>query len=179
VYTATITPGAVGLVTVDVAANVAQDGAANGNMAAPTLRVEDVRCGYGDDKVYMCHNGQMICVALSSVKAHLLHGDNIGSCPNPPKGNNEFNVRNLDLTVYPNPAREKATIEFTMLDAGNFTLALYDLRGTLVKKIADGSAEADEFFSYQLNVTPYPVGVYVVRLTTTQRVATKRLVIHK
>jgi len=47
----------------------------------------DVHCGYNEDKVLLCHippgnpaDANTICVAATSVPAHLDHGDFLGSC---------------------------------------------------------------------------------------------------
>ena len=64
-----------------------------------------------------------------------------------------------------------------MVEAGNFNLALYDLQGRLVKQIASKKANGPQVFSYRLDVDDFPVGMYLVRLTTSQQVETERLVV--
>ncbi len=59
-----------------------------GNTATDDVQVKvvDVRCGPGLNKVAVCHNGSNnLCVAASAVPANLGHGDALGTCgaPNP------------------------------------------------------------------------------------------------
>ncbi|MGV3503001.1 MAG: HYR domain-containing protein [Adhaeribacter sp.] len=149
-----------------------------------TITVLDVRCGNKNDKVSICHKGQQICVAPSAVAAHLAHGDQIGPCLNQASANARMAreveyAQVLGLTAYPNPARERTTIEFSMVSAGSYRLALFDMKGAMVRKIGSGQAETNQFFSFELSTGSLPPGVYLIRLSTDQQVATRKLVIEK
>jgi hypothetical protein len=164
-----------------------------------TITVIDVRCdnkndnksynkydfsNYDKNMVYICHKGQVICIAAEAVAAHLAHGDKIGRCASPGSSNARVvhvveYAQEMGLTIYPNPAAGKTNVEFTMLQAGSYRLAIYDLKGAWVKDIAAGQAESNQFLSFQLDAKAYPVGVYLVRLTTDQEVVTKRLIIER
>ncbi|WP_207534539.1 T9SS type A sorting domain-containing protein [Desertivirga arenae] len=86
--------------------------------ASIDIRVEDVRCGNNNDKVLLCHNGTNICVSSSAVKAHLAHGDNLGSCVSAGTlaiaTNNESkdDLHEKKFTVYPNPV--SSTLHFKL-----------------------------------------------------------------
>jgi hypothetical protein len=88
-------------------------------------------------------------------------------------------AQELSLTAYPNPASAITNIEFTAVAEGRFSLALYDLKGSLLKNLAAGKTESNQFFSFELDVTAYPAGVFLVKLTTGQGVLTKRIVVQK
>jgi hypothetical protein len=49
----------------------------------------------------------------------------------------------------------------------------------LLKNLAAGKTESNQFFSFEVDVTAYPAGVYLVKLTTDQGVLTKRIVVQK
>lgn len=46
------------------------------------------------------------------------------------------------LSAYPNPATNKATIEFSLTQDEEYSLAIYDLKGTLVNQLPGGKAKA-------------------------------------
>jgi hypothetical protein len=162
--------------------------------------VVDVRCDYRGnsnsnnwynykdndkkDGIAICHNGQSMCLPVEAIAAHLAHGDKLGACATVAKSNARVEkvvkyVQELGLTIYPNPAHGKTNIEFTMVQQGSYRLAIYDLKGVLLADLAAGDAESNQFFSFQLDAKAYPVGVYLVRLTTDKEVLTKRLFIEK
>lgn len=37
-------------------------------------------CNDDETKVYICHNGNTICVSINAIQAHLDHGDELGQC---------------------------------------------------------------------------------------------------
>lgn len=37
-------------------------------------------CHENNKKVYICHNGNTLCVSINAVNAHLAHGDELGKC---------------------------------------------------------------------------------------------------
>jgi hypothetical protein len=79
---------------------------------------EDVRCFSGNgnnEKVKMCHNGNIICVELHLVNGHSAHGDNVGNCPGQDLGQGELlNETNSKaaFNVFPNPATGKFQVSF-------------------------------------------------------------------
>jgi hypothetical protein len=82
---------------------------------------------------------------------------------------------------YPNPARESATIKFSLAEAGEATLAVYDLSGRRVATLASGASAAGER-EIAWNLTDdggvaVPPGVYIYRLQTPGATAARRLVV--
>jgi endoglucanase len=80
------------------------------------------------------------------------------------------------LSVYPNPFTSQATLAFTLPQAGPVTLEVYDIQNRLVRRVFTGSAEAGEQRQFSLDGPSLPVGVYLVRLVTSSKVYTQKLV---
>ncbi len=82
---------------------------------------------------------------------------------------------------YPNPARDKATITFSLPAATTAELEVYDLSGRRVATLFAGAAEAGEReVVWDLAAgdgAAVPPGVYVYRLRTPENAAARRLVV--
>lgn len=70
----------------------------------------------------------------------------------------------LDATVYPNPARDRATLALALAAAGDVRAEVYDLLGRRVLAV-DAGPTAPGFRSVGLDVRALAPGVYVVRAT--------------
>nr|WP_254244280.1 T9SS type A sorting domain-containing protein [Hymenobacter sp. BRD128] len=79
------------------------------------------------------------------------------------------------LSVYPNPFTRQTTLAFALPQAGQATLDVYDVQNRLVRRLFTGSAEAGERQWFTLEGAGLPVGVYLVRLVTSSRVYTQKL----
>ncbi|MEM8557032.1 MAG: T9SS type A sorting domain-containing protein [Bacteroidota bacterium] len=80
----------------------------------------------------------------------------------------------LELDAYPNPVVSSATLRFTLPEAGDIDLRVYDLLGRVVAEIATGTHDAGAHTA-QFDATALPSGVYVVRLQTPRGAVTQRL----
>ncbi len=76
--------------------------------------------------------------------------------------------------VYPNPFATAATIRFTVGEASEVRLAVYDALGREVAVLADGTVEAGTHEAV-LNGRDFPSGVYAWRLMAGGRVQTGQL----
>ncbi|KAA5539547.1 T9SS type A sorting domain-containing protein [Adhaeribacter rhizoryzae] len=92
-------------------------------------------------------------------------------------GSDDLFSSTAGLTAYPNPAIEQATINFSLPQAGKYSLELYDLRGAKVKTLASGTAKANQNLEIAVNVASYAKGVYLLKLVTDKQVAAKRLLV--
>ncbi len=99
------------------------------------------------------------------------------------------------LDVSPNPFNSMLTIKYTTGSAARPTrLAIYDVSGREVVRLVDGGSSvnppwltgrnsadrrgsAEETSSATWNASPFPAGVYLVRLQTGQEVSTKKVVL--
>ncbi len=91
----------------------------------------------------------------------------------------QSSVSGSNLNTYPNPLSGKATIEFKLMQQGDYTLEIYDLKGALVERVAAGKAEANKPFAHEFNASNYNSGVYVVKLTTEKEVVARKIVVQK
>ncbi len=69
-----------------------------------------------------------------------------------------------DFNVYPNPANDQLTITFSSNNKMSYELSIYNQHGQKVYK-----AESNHFKGngiYQINVSSFPVGLYILRMTT-------------
>lgn len=85
-----------------------------------------------------------------------------------------------DLTtfgVYPNPATDKANIEFELKNEANATVSITDLSGKVV--YTENLVNKTGKNTVSVNTTSFANGVYVVNFTTANGVATQKLVVNK
>ncbi|GAB3528726.1 hypothetical protein GCM10027443_07080 [Pontibacter brevis] len=84
------------------------------------------------------------------------------------------------LEAYPTAFHDRTTIAFAVeQNATPYTLDLYDLKGTLVQRIASGTAETERQYEHELLVRNLAKGLYLARLTTGSRVQTVKLVVQR
>ncbi len=82
----------------------------------------------------------------------------------------------LALNAYPNPARARAEIHFTLPTAGPVTLHVYDMLGRRVVTMADGM-EAVGAHRVVLDTQRLRSGIYVVELRTSDAVLNRKLTV--
>lgn len=118
-------------------------------------------------KVMVCHNGHNICISVSALKAHLAHGDQLGSCK--ASDNNESPNKKTDETysitnrfiIYPNPASDMVTIRFNKpLNHGFEKVELTDSYGRILKTSVVKQASEVTFYRAGLQS-----GNYLLRFT--------------
>ena len=80
------------------------------------------------------------------------------------------------LSVYPSPAADSLTIEYTLPEEGSVTITLYDLSGRRITTLLDENVTAGRHeLTYDASLLP--PGVYLARLSTDTATLTRRLVI--
>jgi len=153
--------------------------------ASVTIKVLDIRCGNKNDKVLVCHNGNTLCVDATAIPAHLAHGDKLGNCSSGTtlaRVNSQSSptateaAKQAILTIAPNPFSTRTTLNFNFDEDEEYTIAVYDLKGALVKQLPSGKAKAKELKQVEWKAANVPVGVYIVRLTSNSGVQHLRLV---
>jgi len=86
-------------------------------------------------------------------------------------------IKNIQLTVMPNPFTTKATIQFNMKETLPVSIVLYDNLGKAVKKIFSGKLEPGAQYFYvsaqDVKLTP---GTYPVQITIGKQRATVNLI---
>jgi hypothetical protein len=83
-----------------------------------------------------------------------------------------------NLSVFPNPASDVATVTFEVAGAENATVNVTDLAGKTVATVAVSSLLTGKN-SVEINTTEMAAGVYTVALEVNGTVATKKLVVRK
>lgn len=94
------------------------------------------------------------------------HGRGIWSTGSLVLGNEEKekNASSLNLTLYPNPVTgNQASINFTLKQADNVTVNVYDISGALVKKIDLGKKNIGNH-NYSINTTELRAGSYFMNI---------------
>lgn len=97
-------------------------------------------------------------------------------------GNNIIAYTKL-LSNYPNPFNPVTNIAFSIKEAGNVTLEIYNLRGQLVKTLINEAKETGEYTA-SWNGTdnsnkPVSSGVYLYRMKSDNYVSTRKMILIK
>ena len=90
----------------------------------------------------------------------------------------ELPSREIEVSNYPNPFRQRVTIEYRVPAPGHVRLTVYDVLGRELAVLVDEQQSAGSH-SAKLDASSWPGGVYLYRLEAGNRVATGRLVRRK
>jgi FlgD Ig-like domain len=86
-------------------------------------------------------------------------------------------------TIYPNPFNPKTTIEFTLAEAGAIELAVFDLRGRLVKVLDQESRAIGRYRATwdgrDQDGRAMPANTYICRLVTSHGTKSQKLILTK
>jgi hypothetical protein len=77
---------------------------------------------------------------------------------------------------YPNPTRQRATIEFALPEEADVTLEVYDVLGRRVAQLVDGRKRAGQH-SIEFDATRLPSGTYFYRMRAGDFTETRRMVV--
>lgn len=83
------------------------------------------------------------------------------------------------LEAYPTTFSDRTILAFTAESNAAYSLDLYDLKGTLIQRIASGPAETGKLYEHELQANQIAKGLYLARLTTGGKVQTVKLVVQK
>ncbi len=86
-------------------------------------------------------------------------------------------AQTIQLKVNPNPALNRSVVRFNLSKGGNYTLAMYDMKGTLVKILNTGRTEGSGNLLYDLDATSFANGTYLIKLITSDEVKVQKLMI--
>ena len=141
-------------------------------------------CHNNGKKVYICHNGNTICVNENAVQAHLNHGDFLGPCTscssNRIDGSNiQFatsQAHEVELEVFPNPAMDEVNIRLHAIETAGDVM-IFDVTGKLVfsQKVNAGDSE----MNINVSDSRFSNGIYMVRMESEELSLMKRFVIQK
>jgi hypothetical protein len=77
----------------------------------------------------------------------------------------------LSVSLYPNPAKESATIEFSGLNS-EATISIVNMKGQIIETI-----EIQPTQSYELYLNDFASGVYYVKIITDSKIITQKLIV--
>jgi rhamnogalacturonan endolyase len=80
--------------------------------------------------------------------------------------------------VYPNPFNNRATLKYILARNGAYELNLYSLDGKLMQIIVSGQGSVGEYI-VPIDGEGLSAGVYILRLTQAEVIATRKVVLVK
>lgn len=83
------------------------------------------------------------------------------------------------LTAHPTAFSERTSISFTLEHDSDYSLELYDLKGALIRKVAEGTTGAGLRTEHELVAEGLPKGLYLIRLSSGSKVQTTKIVVEK
>lgn len=86
--------------------------------------------------------------------------------------NNETDF--MQLSVYPNPAKEQTTLTYALGRSRNLVIDLYDMQGKFVQNLTQGQ-QGEGFHKLNVDISKLPAGMYLIRLLSDGVVQTQRL----
>ena len=85
--------------------------------------------------------------------------------------------KKINMEVFPNPVDQLTTINYHLTVKGPATLTVYDIYGKVVATLFDNEQDRGKHkFQWRINVNIIS-GVYLLRLTTSKEIATRRILI--
>ena len=84
-------------------------------------------------------------------------------------------VKNLQVSIFPNPTSNSATVSFDLETAGNLTVTLTNILGQELFEIYSGFANAG-IFTQTFSMEALPIGVYYLKISHNGNVAVEKVV---
>lgn len=148
--------------------------------ATVKIKVVDIRCG--NAMIMICKNGQSQCVRAGTALLALKDGAKLGSCDMSVTAtsaamslNGESLADAVALRAVPNPVDDRTSIEFAVPQAGKYRVELIDMKGRLVRVLADTESAAGGAYAVELNRSGLARGIYLVRLVTATGIKTTKI----
>lgn len=91
------------------------------------------------------------------------------------RGEEVLAVNGSVLVAYPNPFSNQLTIQFFAEDTRQAKLEIYDIRGVLVNKLFDATTQKGDKYSFEVEGNTLKNGLYIIRLTTSDKVLYKKV----
>jgi hypothetical protein len=91
---------------------------------------------------------------------------------------NDQSVLESKITLFPNPASQKFTLEYELTQSANVLIELFDIVGHKVKTISSNSFEEKDKHSHSTNIEDLSTGVYFVKVKINNSETTIKLIIN-
>ena len=115
-------------------------------------------------------NGSLLGFQIKDQNQILLDQFIINKDPVAVSGKEPVQPQRLKLFNYPNPFNASTMVEFSLPEAGEYTITIYDIMGHPVKVLADGFAQAGTYWLHwdgdDANGRVAPSGIYTCLITT-------------
>ena len=124
------------------------------------------------------------------VAEHLAHGDHLGTCGisdpcTSAKTGYAQEIASIDpkssikLEAYPNPFTNSTFVRFSIPYDGEVILDVFNVTGTEVASLFNGSTEGNREYSIELNAANFPVGFYIIRLRiASSKIHYKKIIVY-
>lgn len=89
---------------------------------------------------------------------------------------NEFNIESLVLGIYPNPAKDKATLQYAINTPGNIEICLLTFDGKTVQGVINKYHEVG-IYQYSFDTSNLAAGTYQISIKSAQRTSTGKILI--
>ncbi|MDD2577295.1 MAG: T9SS type A sorting domain-containing protein, partial [Bacteroidales bacterium] len=93
-------------------------------------------------------------------------------------GLEEVSLNNVSMTIYPNPAKDNATLDINLSQNSVATIKVVDLMGRNVIDLGTKSMKAGQN-TIELNTSNLNTGMYFVNIATENGVVTKKITINR
>ena len=144
-----------------------------------TINVIDIRDG-DKNKVFVCHNGHELSVSVNAVPAFLNQGDQLGACAD----NNAIakinDIEKIEIVqaarLYPNPAKNSATISMLFEKDEYVVINVADVQGKEVMQTIERNVKAGSQ-QISFSVSQLNNGIYFVKLSYGSSVFKAKLIV--
>ncbi|MDQ4141518.1 MAG: T9SS type A sorting domain-containing protein, partial [Bacteroidota bacterium] len=83
------------------------------------------------------------------------------------------------LTVYPNPAKERVTVRFTLPETQPAALKVYDSQGREITTLFQGEVKAQQHYQIEWQARKQPAGMYLLHLQTPAQRHQQKLLLYR
>ena len=83
------------------------------------------------------------------------------------------------MTVYPNPAKQSVTVQFSLPRETNGNISLVNISGAIIKQLVSESNFVEGMNSYTADILDVTPGIYLVMIQTENGFKTQRLIISR
>lgn len=149
--------------------------------------VPDFECGYKDDKVTICFYGKNFCLPRIAASWLIASGATLGACDEKcatPFGGESMSMNpklqmaynNISTSVFPNPFTTSVTFSFTSPVAGQASIRLYNMNGSMVATVYNGYVQKGILQQINFNGIKLPAGIYISRLQTASGTSEQKII---
>ena len=88
--------------------------------------------------------------------------------------NDQMNIENSTLQLFPNPSNNLVNIQFSGVQVGNIVIDIIDVNGKQIQEVYRGAHEGQQTYQWFSSSVK---GIYFCRISTNKKVITKPIII--